>query len=350
MNIDLPTSWLNWSNLFLFLAVIALLGFAYSSIIYVPNNRVGIKERLWSMKGSVKSGIMALQGEAGFEPEMLRGGFHLLFPFMYRVHKKDLVFVPQGEIGYVFARDGVPLPPGQTLGSNVTAGDFEDVRAFLAVGGNKGPQRKILREGVYAINTAQFVVLTAAEVYALGLAESDHAAIQAMHLLISERQGFRPLVIDSKTDVIAVVTAHDGPALPVGELIAPVVGQTQDGHSKHASFQEPDAFVTEGGYRGRQLQVLVDGTDICALDKTKLAIFRRRQIGLIYQFYNLIPILDVEENIPLPLLLDERKLDPAGFWVVSLSLRQSAFPLANGEGHRLQNSLGGGSDSMESFR
>ena len=58
-------------------------------------------------------------------------------------------------------------------------------------------------------------------------------------------------------------------------------------------------------------QVLVDGTDICALDQTKLAIFRRRQIGLIYQFYNLIPILDVEENITLPLLLDERKLDAA---------------------------------------
>jgi putative ABC transport system ATP-binding protein len=56
-------------------------------------------------------------------------------------------------------------------------------------------------------------------------------------------------------------------------------------------------------------QVLVDGTDICALDQTKLAIFRRRQIGLIYQFYNLIPILNVEENITLPLLLDERNLD-----------------------------------------
>jgi putative ABC transport system ATP-binding protein len=58
-------------------------------------------------------------------------------------------------------------------------------------------------------------------------------------------------------------------------------------------------------------QVLVDSTDICALDQTKLAIFRRRQIGLIYQFYNLIPILNVEENITLPLLLDERSLDEA---------------------------------------
>jgi len=58
-------------------------------------------------------------------------------------------------------------------------------------------------------------------------------------------------------------------------------------------------------------QVLVDGTDICGLDQTKLAIFRRRQIGLIYQFYNLITILDVEENITLPLLLDKRNLDEA---------------------------------------
>jgi putative ABC transport system ATP-binding protein len=58
-------------------------------------------------------------------------------------------------------------------------------------------------------------------------------------------------------------------------------------------------------------QVLVDGTDICALDQTKLAIFRRRQIGLIYQFYNLIPILNIEENITLPLLLDGRNLDEA---------------------------------------
>ena len=66
-------------------------------------------------------------------------------------------------------------------------------------------------------------------------------------------------------------------------------------------------------------QVLVDGTDICALGQanagtsgqTKLAIFRRRQIGLIYQFYNLIPILNVEENISLPLLLDGRSLDEA---------------------------------------
>lgn len=56
-------------------------------------------------------------------------------------------------------------------------------------------------------------------------------------------------------------------------------------------------------------KVFVDGTDIYELDETQLAIFRRRQIGLIYQFYNLLPVLTVEENITLPLLLDGHKVD-----------------------------------------
>lgn len=55
--------------------------------------------------------------------------------------------------------------------------------------------------------------------------------------------------------------------------------------------------------------VIIGDTDIAKLDETALAIFRRRQIGLIYQFYNLIPILNVEENLTLPLLLDGRKPD-----------------------------------------
>ncbi len=90
-------------------------------------------------------------------------------------------------------------------------------------------------------------------------------------------------------------------------------------------------------------QVLVDGTDICALDQTKLAIFRRRQIGLIYQFYNLIPILNVEENITLPLLLDERRLDEA-------RLKEIVATLGLGDrvGH-LPNQLSGGQQQRVSI-
>ena len=56
-------------------------------------------------------------------------------------------------------------------------------------------------------------------------------------------------------------------------------------------------------------KVYIDGKDIYEFDDDEMAIFRRRQVGLIYQFYNLIPILNVEENITLPLKLDNRKVD-----------------------------------------
>lgn len=56
-------------------------------------------------------------------------------------------------------------------------------------------------------------------------------------------------------------------------------------------------------------KVFINGTDIYSLNNDELAIFRRREIGLIYQFYNLIPVLNVEENITLPVLLDNKKVD-----------------------------------------
>ncbi|MBM6896796.1 ABC transporter ATP-binding protein [Pseudoflavonifractor capillosus] len=57
-------------------------------------------------------------------------------------------------------------------------------------------------------------------------------------------------------------------------------------------------------------KVYVDGCDVYAQNEEKLAIFRRRQVGLIYQFYNLIPVLDVVENMTLPVLLDGQKVNP----------------------------------------
>ncbi|MCR8642940.1 ABC transporter ATP-binding protein [Paenibacillus sp. N1-5-1-14] len=78
-------------------------------------------------------------------------------------------------------------------------------------------------------------------------------------------------------------------------------------------------------------KVFVEETDMYALNETQLAIFRRRQIGLIYQFFNLIPVLTVEENITLPLLLDKQKVDPQqlGSLVQTLNLQQRLNHLPN---------------------
>jgi uncharacterized membrane protein YqiK len=228
---------------------------------YIPNNGIAIVEKLWSARGSLSGGLIALNGEAGYQPQVLRGGFHFFLPFQYRLHSVSLVTIPQGQIGYVFARDGAPLPATQALGANVTADDFQDAAHFLANGGQKGPQRKILREGTYAINLAQFVILTQGQVHALELEPGEQALFDRMRMLLEERVGFEPVVIKDANDSIAVVTVHDGPALPGGQIIAPTVGDDPARpETFHNNFQDPEKFLAAGGCRGRQLQVLVEGT------------------------------------------------------------------------------------------
>ncbi len=228
---------------------------------YIPNNRVGIVEKLFSRKGSVKTGLMALNGEAGYEPRLLRGGWHFLMPFQYRIHKLPLVTIPQGKIGYVFARDGKDLPATQALASNERARDFQDVETFMQNGGTKGPQRMILREGIYAINLVQFVVLTEDQMLYLPLDRSEMDTFTKMSAVIAERGGYRPVVIKGTDDIIGVITVHDGPSLPPDEIIAPSVGiDPVHADTYHNNFQDPDKFLKAGGLRGRQLQVLVEGT------------------------------------------------------------------------------------------
>lgn len=242
------------------LVVVALL-ILLSGVRVIPNNRIGVVEKRFSGKGSVKSGLIAMNGEAGYQPQVLRGGWHYLPPFQYVVHMAPLVTIPQGKIGYVFARDGAQLDPTQVLASNVTANDFQDVGAFFKNGGQRGPQRRILREGTYAFNLVQFVVITEERIYALPLSREDSDVIQRMSAVISDRGGFYPVILKDTDDKIGIVTVHDGPSLAQGEIIAPVVGDnSKDPETYHNKFQDPDKFLKADGFRGRQLQVLVEGT------------------------------------------------------------------------------------------
>jgi len=234
---------------------------ASGAIRYIANNRVAVVEKLWSQRGSIPSGVIALGREAGFQPDVLRGGLHFFVPFQYRLHVHSLVTIPQGRIGYVFARGGRPLESDQTLAANGPDTDFQDARRFLTEGGQKGPQRKVLREGSYAINLAQFVVVTRDETFALRLDGADDALLDQMAEIIEARHGFEPVVIKDADDQIGVVTVHDGPGLSAGEIIAPTVGADPDDPATfHNAFQEPEKFLAAGGRKGRQLQVLVEGT------------------------------------------------------------------------------------------
>lgn len=87
-----------------------------------------------------------------------------------------------------------------------------------------------------------------------------------------------------------------------GEFVA-IVGASGSGKSTLL-------HILGGVDRPSSGHVFVNGEDVYALNETNLAVFRRREVGLIYQFYNLIPILNVEENMTLPILLDNKKPDP----------------------------------------
>jgi len=244
-----------------YLAGVILFFVMLSGIRFIPNNRIGVIEKRFSGRGSVKSGFIAMNGEAGYQPRILRGGLHYLMPIQYVVHMMPLVTISQGKIGYVFARDGKQLDPAQVLASNATVTDFQDVEGFLKNGGQRGPQRRILREGTYAFNLVQFIVITEERIYTLALSKEEGDTIRGMAQVIAERGGFRPVVIKDTDDTIGVVTVHDGPSLGQGEIIAPVVGDDPaQAETYHNKFQDADNFLRAGGLRGRQLQVLVEGT------------------------------------------------------------------------------------------
>lgn len=120
-----------------------------------------------------------------------------------------------------------------------------------------------------------------------------------------------------------------------GEFVA-IVGPSGSGKSTLL-------HILGGVDRPTSGTVRIEGNDIYALNESNLAIFRRRQIGLIYQFYNLIPVLTVAENITLPLRLDGRKVDEQ-----ELSGLLSMLSLQNRVNH-LPNQLSGGQQQRVSI-
>lgn len=120
-----------------------------------------------------------------------------------------------------------------------------------------------------------------------------------------------------------------------GEFVA-IIGPSGSGKSTLLHILGGVDTATSG-------KVIINNEDISKLDETALAIFRRRQIGLVYQFYNLIPILTVEENMTLPLLLDGRKPDKA-----LISSLVDKLGLAHRLNH-LPNQLSGGQQQRVSI-
>lgn len=180
--------------------------------------------------------LIALEGEAGYQADLLPPGWHFgLWRWKYRVERVPMISVRPGEIALVVAADGGAIPSERILGHEVDCDDFQNARAFLENGGEKGRQLAFLTAGAYRINPALFQIVTTDNADGFGVREADLS------------------VYSVQPDRVGIVTVLDGKPIPSGDLAGhPVVG--------HDSFQRGQAFIDAGGCRGLQEQVLLSGS------------------------------------------------------------------------------------------
>ncbi|HET6144979.1 MAG TPA: SPFH domain-containing protein [Candidatus Acidoferrales bacterium] len=195
-------------------------------VVLIPQSSVGIVDKRYALVGKnrtlAEGQIVALNGEAGIQADTLAPGLHFfLWPWQYSIKLQDFLVVPQDSIGVVEARGGTPLIEGRVLGKKVECKAFQDARAFLQGGGQRGPQITIIPPGTYRINTSVFSVNTSK-------------------------------VLEIPVNAVGVVTIKDGRPLNTGEIAGPEV-------KDHNSFQDAQAFIDAGGYKGLQEQVILAG-------------------------------------------------------------------------------------------
>jgi uncharacterized membrane protein YqiK len=212
--------------------IIALLSYKvvlriFFGMVIIPENKIGLVTKKFVLFGANKSlpdgKILALNGEAGFQADTLAPGLYWgYWVWQYSVEEAELTVIPKGKIGLVTSKDGAQLPKGSILARHVECDDFQDARAFLTNGGQRGKQVGYLNNGVYRINP-----------YLFELFQADITYIE--------------------DGMVGVITALDGKPLDQGNI----AGSNTDGHN---NFQDFDVFLTNGGQRGLQIQVIQAGS------------------------------------------------------------------------------------------
>ena len=206
--------------------IVAVLGFRYVlrifGVVVIAEDKMAIVTKKWGMKTLPGGALVALNGEAGIQADTLAPGLHLwLWPWQYAVERTPFTYIPPGKVGVVEARDGTALPGGRVLAKTVPCNAFQDARAFLLAGGERGTQLGVIPPGTYRINGGLFKV-------SLGDA------------------------VEVEDNSIGVVTTLEGAPLPSGDI----AGKEVNGHMM---FQNGQAFVDAGGTKGLQTQVLLAG-------------------------------------------------------------------------------------------
>ena len=199
---------------------------AFFGMIIIPEDKIGLVTKKFVLFGPNKSlpdgKIIALNGEAGFQADTLAPGLYWgYWVWQFTIQQSDLTVIPKGKIGLLTAKDGKQLPTGSILARHIECDNFQDTRAFLTNGGQRGKQVNYLNNGVYRINPFLFEMFIADITYI-------------------------------EDGMVGVITALDGTPLDQGSI----AGSTIEGHN---NFQDFDKFLEKGGQRGLQVQVVQAG-------------------------------------------------------------------------------------------
>lgn len=193
----------------------------------IPEDKVGIvtkKFKLFGANKTLKEGeIFACNEESGIQADVLKPGVYFWFwPWQYNIDIEPLLVIEKGKIGLVQAEGGKEIPVGKILANKVECQNFQDAKAFLLSGGQKGRQTQFLTAGTYRINHRLFKVFT-----------FDITQISP--------------------NSVGIITILDGEPLEKDSIAGPhILG--------HNNFQDPDSFLKNGGRRGLQEQVVLSGS------------------------------------------------------------------------------------------
>lgn len=221
---------MQWGLVSLVVVLLFVIGFKWIlwllGVIIIPDDSIGVVTKKFVLFGDKKvlpdGRIIALDGEAGYQADSLPPGIHFaLWPWQFKIDTVKFFVVPPDKIGIVEACDGKSLPSGRIIATQVDSDNFQDARAFLERGGERGPQMTVIAPGTYRINPLLFTV---------SLAD----------------------VVSIPPGKIGIVEARDGQPLSSGRIIARQV--------ECDSFQNASAFFKNGGERGPQMSVIAPGT------------------------------------------------------------------------------------------
>jgi len=195
-------------------------------VVMISENSIGVVNKKFVLFGKHKAlpdgTIIALKGEAGIQADTLAPGLHFwLWPWQYEVTKERFVTIDQEKVGIVEACDGHSLSGGRVLAKKVDCNSFQDARAFLENGGERGPQITVIPPGTYRINTALFTVT-----------QED--------------------VLEIGDNMVGIVTTKEGKSLSTGDIAGTEI-------AGHNMFQDGQAFLDNGGFKGLQEQVMLAG-------------------------------------------------------------------------------------------